>query len=87
MTPEEYRAHFGLRPDYPVVAPNYSAKRKKIMNNTLRKMGRNVAEDEAPPRRHGRPAKTVSSQAENEAKVVKRTRQSDDDFYDSENEE
>src|SRR5262245_16293904 len=26
MTPEEYRAKWGLKPDYPMVAPNYAAK-------------------------------------------------------------
>jgi predicted transcriptional regulator len=25
MTPEEYRARWGLKPDYPMVAPNYAA--------------------------------------------------------------
>ncbi len=27
MTPEEYRAKWGLAPDYPMVAPNYAAER------------------------------------------------------------
>ncbi|MGE0718040.1 MAG: MucR family transcriptional regulator [Alphaproteobacteria bacterium] len=27
MTPEEYRAKWGLAPDYPMVAPNYAAQR------------------------------------------------------------
>ncbi|KMW59677.1 transcriptional regulator [Candidatus Rhodobacter oscarellae] len=27
MSPEEYRERWGLSPDYPMVAPNYSAKR------------------------------------------------------------
>ena len=30
MTPEQYRAKWGLRPDYPMVAPNYSARRQVI---------------------------------------------------------
>ncbi len=30
MTPEQYRARWGLKPDYPMVAPNYSAKRKDL---------------------------------------------------------
>ena len=30
MTPEEYRAKWGLRPDYPMVAPNYTAKRQEL---------------------------------------------------------
>lgn len=27
MTPEDYRAKWGLGPDYPMVAPNYAAQR------------------------------------------------------------
>jgi predicted transcriptional regulator len=27
MTPEEYRAKWGLSPDYPMVAPNYAEQR------------------------------------------------------------
>lgn len=30
LTPEEYRARWNLPPDYPMVAPNYSAKRSAI---------------------------------------------------------
>jgi predicted transcriptional regulator len=30
MTPEEYRARWGLKPDYPMVAPNYAAKRQEL---------------------------------------------------------
>ena len=30
MTPEAYRAKWGLRPDYPMVAPNYSAQRQAL---------------------------------------------------------
>jgi len=30
MTPEEYRAKWGLPPDYPMVAPNYAAKRSEL---------------------------------------------------------
>jgi len=30
MTPEEYRAKWGLAPDYPMVAPNYSKTRKDL---------------------------------------------------------
>ena len=28
LTPEEYRARWGLKPDYPMVAPSYSAQRQ-----------------------------------------------------------
>lgn len=30
MTPEDYRAHFGLPGDYPMVAPGYSEKRSAL---------------------------------------------------------
>ena len=30
MTPEEYRARWGLKADYPMVAPNYTAKRQEL---------------------------------------------------------
>ena len=30
MTPDEYRAKWGLPPDYPMVAPNYAAQRRDI---------------------------------------------------------
>lgn len=30
MTPEEYRARWGLGPDYPMVAPNYAAERSEF---------------------------------------------------------
>ena len=30
LTPEEYRVKWGLRSDYPMVAPNYAAKRQEL---------------------------------------------------------
>jgi predicted transcriptional regulator len=30
MTPGEYRAKWGLKPDYPMVAPNYALKRQEL---------------------------------------------------------
>lgn len=30
LTPDEYRAKWGLPPDYPMVAPNYSARRSDL---------------------------------------------------------
>jgi predicted transcriptional regulator len=30
MTPEEYRAKWGLGPDYPMVAPNYAEQRSEF---------------------------------------------------------
>jgi predicted transcriptional regulator len=33
MTPEQYRAKWGLRPTYPMVAPNYAAQRSAMAKN------------------------------------------------------
>lgn len=33
MTPDEYREKWGLPPDYPMVAPGYSAQRSKLAKN------------------------------------------------------
>ena len=41
MTPEAYRTKWGLRPDYPMVAPNYSAHRQAVAKQTG--LGRRVA--------------------------------------------
>lgn len=30
LTPDQYRAKWGLRPDYPMVAPNYAATRSEL---------------------------------------------------------
>jgi predicted transcriptional regulator len=30
LTPDEYRQRFGLKPDYPVVAPNYAKQRREL---------------------------------------------------------
>ena len=30
LTPEQYREKWGLRPDYPMVAPNYSKARSEL---------------------------------------------------------
>lgn len=30
LTPAEYRARYGLKPDYPMVAPTYAAQRKEL---------------------------------------------------------
>ena len=32
MTPEAYRGKWGLKPDYPMVAPSYAAKRQELAN-------------------------------------------------------
>ena len=46
LTPEEYRAKWGLRPDYPMVAPNYSAQRQLLAKQIG--LGRKPAPPPAP---------------------------------------
>src|SRR5919106_1765370 len=45
MTPEEYRAKWGLKPDYPMVAPNYAQKRQEL----AKKIGLGRKPPVAPP--------------------------------------
>jgi predicted transcriptional regulator len=33
LSPDEYRSKWGLAPDYPMVAPNYSKQRSKFAKN------------------------------------------------------
>ena len=40
MTPEEYRAKWNLPPDYPMVAPSYAAKRRRLARESG--LGRNT---------------------------------------------
>ncbi|RWE22855.1 MAG: transcriptional regulator [Mesorhizobium sp.] len=34
LTPDEYRAKWGLKPDYPMVAPNYAAQRSALAKSS-----------------------------------------------------
>jgi predicted transcriptional regulator len=92
MTPEEYRAHFNLRDDYPMTAPNYSKKRQAIMNKTIADqraaagseasedvVSETKAEESSVPRRRGRPPRSATAPKDNEAKTVKRGRRPKDD--------
>ena len=50
MTPHEYRAKWGLAPDYPIVAPNYAAQRAEFARSIgLGRKGRGSLAEEAPP--------------------------------------
>ena len=54
MTPEEYRAKWGLRPDYPMVAPNYAKARSelaKTMGLGQKRLGRGAEQAPAPAKR------------------------------------
>jgi predicted transcriptional regulator len=47
MTPEEYRAKWGLPSDYPMVAPNYAKERSELAKRMG--LGKAKAETSAPP--------------------------------------
>jgi predicted transcriptional regulator len=51
LTPEAYRAKWGLKPDYPMVAPSYAAKRQELAKKIgLGRKPRVVAEPEPAPK-------------------------------------
>lgn len=51
LTPAEYRARYGLKSDYPMVAPGYSAQRREVAKRLGlgRKRQEPIAPAEAPP--------------------------------------
>lgn len=51
MTPDEYRTRWGLPSDYPMVAPNYAAKRSQLAKSMG--LGRETPRPIAPRRREG----------------------------------
>jgi predicted transcriptional regulator len=54
MTPDEYRAKWGLPPTYPMVAPEYAATRSQLAKESG--LGRKVeATPQPPPKKAGRP--------------------------------
>jgi len=63
LTPDEYRAKWGLPADYPMVAPNYAAQRSELAKRSgLGQLRKNAAPAKktaaaAPLRKRGRPAK------------------------------
>jgi predicted transcriptional regulator len=60
MSPEQYRAKWGLKPDYPMVAPAYAA----IRSNLAKTMGLGqVRQKNAPPPAPAEPAKKSSSRS------------------------
>jgi predicted transcriptional regulator len=57
LTPDEYRARYGLKPDYPIIAPGYSEKRSAFAKSfgLGRKSGAKATErTPAEPKRHDR---------------------------------
>jgi predicted transcriptional regulator len=55
MTPDEYRAKWGLPPSYPIVAAEYAATRSKLAKDSG--LGRNMKAPR-PPKKRGRPKKS-----------------------------
>lgn len=65
LTPEEYRARYGLKADYPMVAPAYSEARRAMAKKIGlgRKPGQKVAAKPAPAKR-GRPSNAAAKSAD-----------------------
>lgn len=65
MTPDQYRAKWGLGPDYPMTAPSYSARRSELAKS----LGLGQAR-----RKASAPAPEAAPEPEAEAAPAKRTR-------------
>jgi predicted transcriptional regulator len=68
LTPAEYRAEFGLKADYPMVAPNYSEQRRSLAHSIglgRKREGGGETKKAAKPtgRGRGRPRKTAEEPA------------------------
>jgi predicted transcriptional regulator len=68
LTPAEYRAEFGLKADYPMVAPNYSEQRRSLAHSIGLGRKREVSGDakqKSKPagRGRGRPRKAAEEPA------------------------
>ena len=59
MTPEDYRAKWGLAKDYPMVAPNYA----KARSDLAKKMGLGTGGPGKPPARKGVESKATTAKA------------------------
>ncbi|WP_442580731.1 MucR family transcriptional regulator [Mesorhizobium sp. ASY16-5R] len=55
LTPEAYRKKWNLPAEYPMVAPNYAARRSELAKTSG--LGRNVAPPAPAPKKRGRAAK------------------------------
>lgn len=68
LTPEQYRTRWGLPPDYPMVAPNYAARRSTLAKSIgLGRKPKEAAETEAMPavKLATKPAKSPKSKKVN----------------------
>jgi hypothetical protein len=70
LTPDQYRERYNLKPDYPMVAPDYSEARRSMAKKIGlgRKVGQNVAKK--PVSQAAAPAKTVSEPKRTKLKLV-----------------
>ena len=72
MTPADYREEFGLRPDYPLVAPNYARARSETAKRIgLGTKGR-AAEAAAAPPEGGSPGRGSAESGRPRKKAVRR---------------
>ncbi|OWK27612.1 MucR family transcriptional regulator [Sphingomonas dokdonensis] len=64
LTPTEYRQRYGLKPDYPMVAENYSEARRAMAKKIGlgRKPGMSRKGDEAAPAKRGRKAAAAANE-------------------------
>ena len=62
LSPREYRANFGLKSDYPIVAPNYAAQRSNLAKSLGlgRKVGMKTAIKKAGAKRPAKKAATAA---------------------------
>jgi predicted transcriptional regulator len=58
LSPEDYRRKWGLPPDYPMVAPNYSKRRSQFAKDIGLGTSR-IATGRKPAKRRGRPRKAA----------------------------
>ena len=63
LSPEEYRAKWGLRFDYPMVAPNYAAQRSELAKSMGLGSLRKKAGEAAPSAKGGTRKKTKTAKA------------------------
>lgn len=61
LTPDDYRRKFGLTPDYPMVAENYSRERRELANKTW--IDRKVDQDTRRAVEHPKPTKMTRSRS------------------------
>lgn len=55
LTPDEYRARYGLKPDYPMVAPSYSEARRTMAKSIgLGRKGKGATAEAPAPAKRGR---------------------------------